>query len=140
MRRFLPLVFMVLSLIVLEGREVRADEKPAAKDNLKALLEDRLDTTKKIQEIALKMYAQGSGSYTQVHEAQVAVLEARLDLCVSKEERLKVLELMLTQAKEWEKVVAARHAAGLASPLEPLNAKAYRLEREIALERFKADK
>jgi outer membrane protein TolC len=140
MSRLLPPCFIAIALVVSLGHQAPAEEKPAANEKLKALLQDRLDTTNKAHEMAIQMYTQGVGSYTQVHEAQVAVLGAQLDLCDTKAGRVKVLEVMLTQAKEWEKMVAKRHDAGMANAIEPLNAKAYRLEREIALERAKAEK
>ena len=114
-------------------------DKANPKDKLKELLQERLATGQMIHDVTVKGYTQGDPKFTldQVHEAKVKLLEARLDLAETKEQRLKVHEEAVQDAREWEEVASKIAQAGRGPPVEVLRARSYHLERRIALERAK---
>ncbi|HKB41601.1 MAG TPA: hypothetical protein VKD72_34575 [Gemmataceae bacterium] len=106
---------------------------------LKALLRERLAVAREAAALADKAYKAGvAASFTQVHEANLAVLNAELDLCERDKDRIPVLEKFVAAMKRLEDSVAEGHKAGTRSSGEMLKAKLARLEAEIALERAKA--
>ncbi len=116
-----------------------ADPAPKAKDaRLKALLTERLAVARDMAALVTKAYQAGTASFSTVHEANLAVLNAELDLCQSEKDRVAVLEKFVAALKQFEKQVAEQYKGGLAPPSAPLKAKLARLEGEIALERARA--
>jgi len=115
---------------------LEAGSAPKAKEaKLKALLRERLDTARDMAALVTKAYEAGSGSFAAVHEANLAVLHAELDLCQREKDRVVVLEKFVVALKRFEKQVVERHKAGAVPPSDVLKAKLARLEGEIALER-----
>jgi outer membrane protein TolC len=115
------------------------DGAPKAKGTrLKGLLTERLAVAREAAALADKAYTAGTGSFTQVQEANLAVLNAELDLCERDKDRIPVLEKFVAAMKRFEEYVAQGHKAGARSSGEVLKAKLARLEAEIALERVKA--
>jgi outer membrane protein TolC len=105
---------------------------------LKALLTERLAVAREAATLAEKAFRAGGGSGTQVHEANLAVLNAELDLCERDKDRIPVLEKFVAAMKRFEEHVTEAHKSGTRSSGEVLKAKLARLEAEIALERAKA--
>ena len=105
---------------------------------LKALLTERLAVAREAAALVDRAFRDGTGSFTQVHEANLAVLNAELDLCERDKDRIPVLEKFVAAMKRFEEYVAEGHKAGARSDGEMLKAKLARLEAEIALERAKA--
>jgi outer membrane protein TolC len=80
----------------------------------------------------------GNLAFGVLHEADVAVLKARLNLCQTKQERIKVYEDTVREAESHNKFVEARFKAGfLITEVDALKAKDYLLECQIGLERAK---
>ena len=63
--------------------------------------------------------------------------KAQLDLCDTNAERVAVLERMLAQARDYEKIAAERVKAAATPTTTLLKAKLSRLDVEVALERAK---
>ena len=122
-------------------RPVSADEpapKKAVNDSkLKTLLKARLAVAQEDATLVTRSYESGQAPIAEVLEAIRAVSDAELELCDTKAERIAILERMLKQAKEFEKIAAARVEAAAASRRETFKAKMKRLEIEIALEKIK---
>src|SRR5262245_10553332 len=70
--------------------ELRADPTKDAK--LKELLKERHATVKEIAAQVAKAYEAGAASIEQMHEAELTVLRAELDVCEAEKERIAVLE------------------------------------------------
>lgn len=139
LKSFRPLIAVIslLCLLLAAAPQARSQGKANPQDKLKELLQERLVTAQSIHDLVLKGHTQGATNITidQVHEAKVMLLNARLDLAESKEQRIRVHEEMVKEAAEWEQLVIKALQAGQGSPIDVLKAKVYRLERQIALER-----
>ena len=118
---------------------LEADSAPKAKEaKLKALLRERLDTARDLAALVTKAYEAGSGSFAAVHEANLAILHAELDLCARDKDRIAVLEKFVVALKRFEKQVVEQHKTGAVPRSDVLKAKLARLEGEIALERTRS--
>lgn len=116
-----------------------AAEKNAARERIKALLQERVDTAKQIYDHLLDKYNHGAGNIGSVHRAKVAWLNARLSLAETKGQRLKIYEELVKDAKDWEQTALRNVETGAGQTIEALTAKADRIEAEIDLERAKAE-
>lgn len=115
----------------------RTHAADAIDSKLKGLLKEKLAVAQQVATLANKTYQVGSGSFSEVVEANQAVGKAQLDLCDTNAERVVVLERMLTQARELHKNAAVRVEAAIAPESSLLKAKLNLLDAEIALERAK---
>ncbi len=102
-----------------------------------ALLRERLAALREIADQAAKLYARGSASVAEVHDANEAVLLAELGLADSPTERIAAREKLVAEAKPHDEHVAHLVKTGASDPLMALKAKVHRLEAKIALEREK---
>jgi hypothetical protein len=103
---------------------------------LEDLQKERLATLRELAKMATDAYQKGgTGSYLEVQRVIRQLLEAELEQCGSEKERVAILEKFVAAAKDLEKHAAALHKAGVTSPRTVLEAKADRLQVEIALER-----
>src|ERR1700677_4092744 len=107
---------------------------------IEELLEERLATATKIHDLAVKRYemlAKGATMVRVLH-AKAMMLSIRLELSKTKEQRIKNYEAALKDAKEWETRSAENEEAlGDAGGQDGLEAKAFRLEIQTALEKAK---
>jgi outer membrane protein TolC len=118
-----------------DSPRAQAGEPKNAK--IKKLLKERLAVVREIAKQTGQEYRIGKVSFDRVHQAQRAVLHARLELCESDKERLAVLEEALALATEYEKTAAQLYQTGRVPASDALQARAGRLEAEIAVERAK---
>ena len=65
------------------------------------------------------------------------MLNAELDLCETKQQRVQVLEKMVAVCKDMEKAAAEQRKSGVGPATAVLEARVHVLEAEIALERGK---
>jgi multidrug resistance efflux pump len=112
---------------------------PGAKGRaLEELQKERLATLREFAKLATDAYQKGgTGSYLEVRRATRMLLEAELEGCGTEKQRIAVLEKVVAQAKDLEKHAAALYKAGVIPMRTVLEAKADRLQVEIALERAK---
>jgi outer membrane protein TolC len=104
-----------------------------------ALLKERLATWREIVQMTEQRFENGNCAFDILHQARKGLANAELDSCNSKQERLVVLEKLLSQSKEYEKFIAGTVAAGQDNNLtDALMAKADRLQVEINLQRERA--
>src|SRR5262245_49370944 len=77
-----------------------ADEKPVANAAIKELRRKRLETVIEIHKILHRRFEQGSIHVHELLQSRRSVLHASLDLCETKNDRIKAFEDMVTDAKE----------------------------------------
>jgi hypothetical protein len=143
--RGVRLVALALAALVLAGgvatwcgtspRAVAAD---GSDTKVKALLKERHATLEMAAQVTSEDYKHAKVSFRQVEEANRAVLNAELDLCETDKERAAVLEKMLAEARNYERIVEEVRNAARASYADVLKARADRLQVEITLERARA--
>jgi RNA polymerase sigma factor (sigma-70 family) len=126
-----------------QDRENQTNEKPLqgrASNNprLRALLEERLDSLRKMAAQVKQLHKANAASQGTVREANLRVYQAELDLCDTTGERIAVLEKIARLYKEAEDHVSELQKQSAASQGEVLEARIKRLEAEIAVEREKA--
>ena len=112
------------------------DEQPAPKsENIAELLKERVAVLKSKHDHAVSGYDNGVCSFEQVHITRVEYLNARLDACTDRDERIAILKESLDDAKAFHKAARERIEATTGNMIEELAAKAYVLEARIALAR-----
>ena len=104
-------------------------------DKLKQLLEERATLVKSVAKLTRQAYEEGDASLEEVHQTQLAVLRAELDMAESQKERLSVLEKIVKLTEEHANAISAAARDGHAPKSAALTATVNRLEAEIALER-----
>lgn len=115
-----------------------ADGTGPQNSKLKELLKERHAILKGIAVQAAVNYQSGQASAESVHQANLEVLKAELDLCDSDKERISVLEKIVVLAKKRDEQAAQLAKSNAVSASFLLRAKLDRLEAEIALERARA--
>jgi RNA polymerase sigma factor (sigma-70 family) len=120
----------------------REDSKPRpaakANDKLNALLKERQDTAKAEWEDRNQQFIAGQGTFSFLYDAGRRWLDSQLDMTDKQSDRVAALEAHLQRMKELEKVQQARFDAGRIATPDLAQAKYYRLEAEIMLERAKS--
>jgi len=132
------LVGCILTLSVAEGTV--AQDENTANDEIKALLKERLAIVTTIYEQRLEAHKQGETSLENVLEARADLLSARLELCETKDQRVKLHEEMVRLAGESLSALEGLSKAGVIPQVEFLKAKLQLIKARIALERAKAAK
>ena len=102
------------------------------------MLKERLTILTTIYEERSRAHKQGLMSLDKVHDAQQALLEAKLDLCDTKAQRLAIHEEFVSLARQTAEVVEALAKAAEVPHTELLSARLRLLEAQIRLERAKA--
>jgi hypothetical protein len=135
-----PLLLAFCFAIVLFLGGTSQAQQPKA---IKALLEERLATITKSHDLAVKrfwMLANGS-SGDQVLRAKSILIATQLELSDTNDQRIIHYENMLKDAEKWEARLTNNQAAlGERGTLDVLEAKAFRLGIQIALEKAKQPK
>jgi len=131
----------ILMLSLAEGMVAQAaqDEKPE-NDAIKALLNERLAIVTTIYEQRLEAHKHGKTSLEKVVEARTDLLSARLELCETKDQRVKVHAEMVKLAGEAVSAFEGLSKAGVIPQVELLKAKLQLVQARLALERAKAAK
>jgi uncharacterized protein (TIGR03067 family) len=142
------LTYLIVLKRISEEKKEQVDEAKKAellataqelKDGkIKELLKERLDVLKGLVKVAETACLSGTMTYADLAQANARLTSAELELCTTDKERLAVLEAAVAVARGYEKVVEQQYNAGRATQASVLNAKANRLETEIAVERAKA--
>ena len=98
-----------------------------------ALHQQRVEALQQAAAYVRPGYEQGMTTAAEIHRVDRMLLDAQLEAATTDAQRVKLLQKALEMAKKQEEVAAARHAAGQATSLVPLEAKADRLRVEIKL-------
>lgn len=132
-------VGLTLALVLGAVAVVLADEGVASHDDtIKELLKKRLVVLTNVHDLQMKSHEVGVAHYRQVVEDQKAMFNAQLDLCDTKEDRIRVHQEVVKVAKEMSQYMIAVAKTGRAKQVDVLKAEAYLIETQIALERAKA--
>jgi outer membrane protein TolC len=141
--RFVRLAVFVgcFASLLFYPRLVASADKAEARSKIKSLLQERLAVLQRIQRIVVARYQHGAISADVLRDAGISVLKARLDLCETKEERVRVHEDMVTDAEAWDKLAQAEYKSGVhGTEIDALRARAYLLDCRIDLERARAER
>jgi hypothetical protein len=127
-------------LSFLSAGTVSAADPPADSPQVKQLLKERLAILTTIYEERSQAHKQGLMSLDRVQDAQQALLEAKLELCETKAQRLAIHEEFVSLARQTAQVVEALAKAAEVPHDQLLSARLRLLEAQIRLERTKAEK
>jgi hypothetical protein len=106
-------------------------------DELADLQAQRIETLQQAVGLIEPQYRQGVATIHQLLDAQAALLDAKLEIALTHEERTEVLTQQLKLSASAEKAADGRFRAGAATASEFLLAKAARLRVEIMLAKEK---
>lgn len=118
---------------------VKAADKGNPPDKIKELQKQHVATLHQVRTAVKAMFLAGAARFDEVLTADLAALDADLDLAETQEQRIKLLGDAVTQAREFEETITKMFQSGQANRVDVLRATAGRLEREIALERARND-
>jgi hypothetical protein len=122
---------LMVSSLALKSMDA-ADSKAA---RLEQLLQEKLNLLENAATQIDARHKAGFAGLEEVYEAHQTVERARLDLCKTDEERIAVLERMLTKAKHREETLSKSSAI---AAHDIIQTKVDRLDIEISLERIRS--
>jgi RNA polymerase sigma factor (sigma-70 family) len=127
-----------IKLWKLDDTKVKAIlEASTASDKLKGLLRDRYAAARDEAFGRSQQYLAGRGPTAELYAAALRLLDAEKELSGKKADQVAALERHLRRMKEIEQFIQAQFDAGRASLADALEAKSFRLQAEIWLERVK---
>lgn len=126
----LCLTFAVVTNLALHG----GGKKEGPPEKIQALLKERMETITKIYDATVLASKDGKVAAGAVYQAKLALLNAKLEMATSKDERIKLLEEVLKETEGWEKQVLKQAEAGQASQVEVLQAHLGVLEARLTVE------
>lgn len=137
----IALITMLMLIGVLSATAVVGEDSPDKPiDNQIAKLQaERIATLRQVVRELETMHRDGNAVTLQIHAARSDLIEAQLELATTKAERLTLLREHLQLAQSGEKLAEAKYKAGSWTHVECLQAKATRLQREIAVIRETGD-
>lgn len=112
-----------------------ANQAEESESKVLQLLTERRDTVRELRDTLNASYISGQTEYTTVVEVEDELLEAELDLAISRADRLAIHEDLVENRKRTEELLQQRFKLGAALTTEVLYAKAARLKAEIDLQR-----
>jgi hypothetical protein len=118
-------------------KKATADDADAGK-KLRSLLKKRRDAALKNLEATQKRVLQGKGIADDVFPGALRLLDADLDLCQNRSDRVKACEAHLTRMKLMEKICRQKAEIGMIEAADYSLAEFHLLDAEIRLEREKS--
>lgn len=106
-------------------------------DQIKELLQERLVLAEEIENLFRMRYDMAETSLGELIHAKMAVLEVRLELAESSQERIEIHGKLVEQAEEYQAFVRQMVEARETAQIDLLQAEDRVLQRRIALERAK---
>jgi outer membrane protein TolC len=131
-------VFTLLTMIFTAAAGSLAAENPPDSPEVKQLLRERLEILSTIYQSRRKAHKSGAMGLDKVLQANAALLEARLELCDTKQERLKVHAEIVELARQTVETVEKLTKTAEVPQSELLDARLRFLEARIALERARS--
>ncbi|MBN9121081.1 MAG: TolC family protein [Planctomycetes bacterium] len=104
---------------------------------VKELQKERTAVLQKLVDQATTQYESGRGSYEEVLEARLQLLQAELDVAEKPSDRVALYTKAVDALKAYEELAGAQVKAGRGTSAAVLKIKARRLEVEIQLEQTK---
>lgn len=139
------LILAVAMAVLLTGRASSQDKaNPPLKERteesvkkVKELQKERTAVLQKLVDQATTQYESGRGSYEEVLEARLQLLQAELDVAEKPSDRVALYTKAVDALKAYEELAGAQVKAGRGTSAAVLKIKARRLEVEIQLEQTK---
>lgn len=130
-----PLVFALVAAVSVATAlsTLAGNEANPAEARIRELMMQKRDVLQQRIAALEQFYKNGQVTHADVLNAKIELLTAELDLAANKNERLGVLESQLQLFRRLEKVAQAQFLTGEALHTEVLQAKAARIDAEIAL-------
>lgn len=113
---------------------------PAPADRVRALRVERRELLTRMVAAEQELFKKGSATSQQVCEAVIELNQAELELCETREARIKVLEHLVEYLRHHEQVSETKVENGRSSQREHFRVTALRLRAEIDLERMRAER
>lgn len=132
------LVCCAVMLCLAIAPNARAQDPARDTAAVKQLLKERLAILTTVYEAKAEGHKQGVISIDKVHDAQLAMLEAKLELCETAEERLQVHKEVVEVSQKAVQVAEELYKSAQLPQFELLAAKVRVLDTQIRLERAKA--
>lgn len=126
-----------LWLLFLFSNQVLPEETAQKGPRIKELEQKRLEILEKIHELARKAFKDGVITHEQLRVAKNDLLSAKHDYAETREERIKICDEAVQEAKDWQKIVQEGVKAAVFSRLDELKAQSDLLEAQIS--RVRAD-
>ncbi len=104
--------------------------KPSAK--VKELLGQKLALLKELHDLQVRALRQGEANAEALRDTRRGILDVELALSETAEERIRIHDRMVRDAREYEDLVAKLVAAAKVPLSQLLQAKVFRLDAEIA--------
>jgi outer membrane protein TolC len=123
--------------LILAALLAGSQDNPPADNKVKDLQKERVTVLTELVEQANTGFRTGRSSYEEVLEAQVQLLNARLDLAEKAADRVALYEGTVAVLKSYEEVAKGRVESGRGTAAAALRIRARRLEVEIRLEQAK---
>ena len=117
-----------------------AQQQVAKKERIRELQEERLAVAQEFVNLVKVQASQGGARLEELLNATNWLLEAELDLCLTKEDRIRVHQDMVKVAETIHEQHEQRVRSGVTTRSELLHAKLNLLKAQIDLERVKASK
>jgi hypothetical protein len=118
---------------------VVSDEKDARNSKIQELGLKRVAVLGQIHELAKKGYLDGLISHEQLRAAKANLLSAKLDYAETRQERIKICDEAVKDARDWQKMVQDGAAARVFSRLDVLKAESDLLQSQITREQTDHD-
>ena len=108
-------------------------------DQIQSFRQERYDTLRMLTEVVAQRHAEGTTDIVHLYNARHQLLQAKVDLVTTHEEKVKTHERIVANLAGKESLITSRHRAGAGAILEDtLRAKAERLQAAIRLLELKA--
>ena len=134
-------VLMVFTRVKDEGT-ANAQERTSVKETkakIRKLQQERVEVLHQAAQVALAFYREGARDFRTVYSAQQDLLEAKLDMAETREERMAVLTSQLKTANGLLAVAEEMFQAGKITVLDVHQARSKNLSIEIRLLKMRSD-
>lgn len=128
-----------LGVLLIFCNPVVSDEKDARNSKIQELGLKRVAVLEKIHDLAKKGFLDGLISHEQLRAAKADLLSAKLDYAETRQERIKICDEAVKDARDWQKIVKEGAAAMVFSRLDELKAESDLLQAQITREQTDHD-
>lgn len=133
------LVIFGFAFVATAAVVVGQEREPEGAIQLPQLLQQREFILTRIVDVTRKSFEQGETTLEALQSAESKLLDAQLDAATTREQRIRLRQKQVANAREREKAIAQMVENALLSPTDLMSARVNRLNAEIALLREKSD-
>src|ERR1700737_793079 len=121
-----------LCLLFVFSNQVLPEETAKKSPRIKELEQKRLEVLEKIHELARKAFGDGVITHEQLRVTKNDLLSAKHDYAETREERIKICDDAVQEAKDWQKIVQEGVKANVFSRLSEPKAQSVLFEAKIS--------